>query len=221
MSKNNVISLKYEGISIGFTEAGWFNATTAAEKFGKNPHDWLRLPSTQEYLTALERRYGKIPYVKTSKARADRGGGTWLHPKLAVRFAQWLDIDFAIWCDETIDSLIRGTHQHYDWRRERSIAAASYKVVGEILKASREAEGKSVDRYIFINEARMINSFISGKFEALNREALSADELDLLGRIEVADAALIGQGLDYKARKKRLEKVAEDWRASHRNLKAA
>lgn len=36
------------------------------------------------------------------------GGGTWLHPKLAIRFAQWLDADFAVWCDEQIEHLLHG-----------------------------------------------------------------------------------------------------------------
>ncbi|QUJ04616.1 KilA-N domain-containing protein [Salmonella enterica subsp. enterica] len=49
---------------------------------------------------------GKNPVCKTSRARKDRGGGTWLHPKLAVRFARWLH-DFEIRCDEQIDAMIR------------------------------------------------------------------------------------------------------------------
>jgi hypothetical protein len=40
-------------------------------------------------------------YLKTSKATLANGGGTWLHPKLAVRFAQWLDPKFAVWCDQS------------------------------------------------------------------------------------------------------------------------
>src|SRR5699024_12733709 len=43
--------------------------------------------------------YGEIPYVKTSRARQDRGGGTWLHPKLAVVYARWLSVEFSVWCD--------------------------------------------------------------------------------------------------------------------------
>ncbi|AQS50552.1 hypothetical protein PAEH1_01490 [Paenalcaligenes hominis] len=105
MSK--VIKCDFDGHLYSFNLDGWFNATEAASKYGKSPTEWTRLPETKKYLEGLIRRYGKIPYVKTSKARLDRGGGTWLHPKLAVRFAQWLDIDFAIWCDEQIDEIIR------------------------------------------------------------------------------------------------------------------
>lgn len=104
---SNIIKADFRGTAVSFTIEGWFNATAAAKRYGKQSHEWLRLPETGAYLDALERRYGKIPYVETSRARSDRGGGTWLHPKLAVRFAQWLDIDFAVWCDEQIDELLR------------------------------------------------------------------------------------------------------------------
>lgn len=40
--------------------------------------------------------------------KAGRGGGTWVHPKLAVAFARWLDVRFAVWCDLHIDALLRG-----------------------------------------------------------------------------------------------------------------
>ncbi len=36
------------------------------------------------------------------------GGGTWAHPKLAVFFARWLDVRFAVWCDLMVDEILRG-----------------------------------------------------------------------------------------------------------------
>lgn len=103
-----LVTAEYQGVGYSFRDDGWFNATSAAKRYGKEPGDWLRLPTTMEYLKAMTRRYGKIPYVKTSRARSDRGGGTWLHPKLAVQFSQWLNVEFAIWCDEQIDRILRG-----------------------------------------------------------------------------------------------------------------
>lgn len=102
-----VIPLDYQGQQVRFDLAGWINATQAAERFGKLPNDWLRLPDTVAYLEAIERTYGKIPHVKTSRARVDRGGGTWLHPRLAVAFARWLSPAFAVWCDSQIDGLMK------------------------------------------------------------------------------------------------------------------
>jgi len=105
---NNVIRLDYEGRQVDFDAAGWLNATRIAQSFGRDPYEWIRLPDTQRYLKGLERRYGIIPYVRKSRARLDRGGGTWISPKLAVKFAKWLSVDFEIWCDEQIDRLLHG-----------------------------------------------------------------------------------------------------------------
>jgi hypothetical protein len=106
------IPFEYQGHPVRFNVDGWINATEAASRFGKQPHEWLRLPETVAYLAAFDRAMGstsgEIPYVKTSRARKDRGGGTWLHPKLAVPFARWLSPDFAVWCDLHIDALLRG-----------------------------------------------------------------------------------------------------------------
>ncbi|GAB0460404.1 KilA-N domain-containing protein [Escherichia coli] len=76
------------------------------------------MTETLEYVRALDEALtgkesqilhpSQSRYVKTSKARKDRGGGTWLHPKLSVAFARWCDARFAVWCDLHIDSLLRG-----------------------------------------------------------------------------------------------------------------
>lgn len=44
--------------------------------------------------------------AKTDTRKSGIGQGTWLHPKLAVSFSQWLDTDFAVWCDEQIDAIL-------------------------------------------------------------------------------------------------------------------
>nr|WP_314616173.1 KilA-N domain-containing protein [uncultured Pseudomonas sp.] len=88
---------------------GWTNAADVAKRFGKKPVKWLELPSTKSYMTALERHLGfevrksDFKLVETSKVRGR--SGTWLHPKLAVAFARWLDDDFAVWCDLHIDEV--------------------------------------------------------------------------------------------------------------------
>lgn len=118
-----IIRAEYEGNGYSFRADGWFNATEAAKRYGKEPAQWQRLPATSEYLEALARRYGKITHVETSRARVDRGGGTWLHPKLAIPFARWLDIDFSLWCDEQIDKILRGESLGEDPAGELSTVA--------------------------------------------------------------------------------------------------
>ena len=206
-----LITSQYDGQELSFNEQGWFNATQAASKFNKSVHEWVRLPDTQKYLDALIRKYGKIPYLKTKRGN---NGGTWLHPKLAVRFAQWLDIDFALWCDEQIDHLLRGSHPIFDHRRLRHQAASTYKAVSAVLKLSREQLGKETKPHHYMNEARLINWAITGQFTSLDRDSLSYDELDLLAELEAQDLILIGSQCTYDQRKTTLNLFAQNFRSN-------
>ena len=220
MSKSlKLVSTDYLGTEITFNEDGWFNATKAAERYGKLPNEWLRLPSTQEYISALSEhsKCGEIPYLKAVRGKS---GGTWLHPKLAVRFAQWLDVKFAIWCDEQIDDLLRGTHHHYDWQRLRHEATSSYKVMSAILQMSREANGKTSDSRHYMTEAKLVNWALTGEFKGIDRNGLSAPDLDMLARLEEQNSVLLGCGLDYKTRKKALDNFAAKYRKAAPRLAA-
>lgn len=100
---NNVIPFHYQGQPVRFNSEGWINATDVAKRFGKEPHEWLRLPETKGYLEAMAKT-GIFPELtRTARGRA---GGTWLHPKLAVAFARWLSPEFAVWADLQIDALL-------------------------------------------------------------------------------------------------------------------
>lgn len=201
-----IITLQYQDHAIAYQDDGWFNATQAAAKWDRLPNDWLRLPATQEYLQALKSKYGNIPQLKTKRGQA---GGTWLHPRLAVMFARWLDVDFAIWCDEQIDLLVRGKD---DWRKLRHQAASSFKVANDILKLVRQDAGKATESHHYSNEARLVNWALAGKFKGIDRNALQADELSLLAYLEERNAVLIGRGLSYDQRKPTLKQYAMDWR---------
>ncbi len=133
---NNVIPFHYQGQPVRFNTAGWIDASSVAKRFGKEPTTWLRTIETVEYMSALAEalsgkgvsetdldmlrsmetrgREAKALTLKLAKktglviTKAGRGGGTWLHPKLAVAFARWLDLKFAVWCDLHIDALLHG-----------------------------------------------------------------------------------------------------------------
>lgn len=201
----------YQGLEVSFSEEGWFNATVAAEKFGKRPIDWIRLDETQTYLKALASGLG-ISEPK-SLIRARRNSGTWLHPKLAVRFAQWLDVNFAVWCDLQIDALLRGKHPIYDWKRVRHEASSSYRVMSAVLQMQRQVQGKPTEPHHYVNEARLVNRALTGEFKSLDREALSFAELDLLAKLEERNTVLLGCGLSKDERKLALERFASEWRS--------
>lgn len=133
----NIIQQDFQGQMHSFNADGWFNATEAAKRFNKEPFAWINQRETMEYIAALAGYHGNSGFVQEIKeikgldgksAKSRRlildlvkrtslvrtkagpqlhGGGTWMHPKLAVPFARWLDVKFGVWCDLQIDSIIR------------------------------------------------------------------------------------------------------------------
>lgn len=98
-------------INIQFTSDAFFNATAAAKPFGKLPKDWLKTEDAKAYISAIRRKIlvEENQLVKAVNGAPSTGGGTWLHPKLAVVFARWLNVDFALWCDDQIEAILSGS----------------------------------------------------------------------------------------------------------------
>ena len=207
----NLVKAEYHDIAVTFTEEAWFNATEVADKHKRRVTDWLYNSETQQYLAALAEIL-KVPKEHLLKTRRGRYGGTWMHPRLAVAFARWLDVRFGVWCDDQIFQILSGQHIHYDWKKLRHEATASYKVMGQILQLTLQRLGKSCSSHHFINEARMINWVLMGKFGKIDRDGLSSGDLDLLAKLENMDTVLIGCGASYDERKKELEQFASEQR---------
>ena len=220
-----IIPFDYEGQAVRFNADGWLHATEIAERFGKEPAQWLRLDSTKEYIERLSERMDKsnmgkshITLVKTRRGNTSTSG-TWLHPKLAVKFARWLSVDFEIWCDEQIDALVRGDQAK--WQQARQQSAVGYRGLCEALAIAHEESGKTPQRHHFINEAKLINQVITGEFAGRNRDELTAHELLLVTLIEIRDVLLIGQGKDFAARKASLLRYVQSLTAKHLRSDAA
>lgn len=212
-----VIKRDYQGLSITLQDDGWFNATQVAESFSRRVDHWLKSQETNDYIAALCEMTNtpKKGYLKTKRGV---GGGTWLHPKLAVHFARWLDPKFAVWCDVQIDNLIRGKD---DWKKLRHEAASSYKVMSSILQMTRQDCGKDTAPHHFSNEARLVNFVLSGEFKGIDRDSLETEDLALLAYLEERNAVLIGRGFSYESRKQMLKSYAMDWRMSRTALALA
>lgn len=114
---NQVQSFNFGNIAVSFREDGYLNATQIAAHFGKLPKDYLKTEQTQQYISALAESLSERTKILTDENQlviVKKGNsknftqGTWLHPKLAIHFARWLDPKFAVWCDEQIEALLNG-----------------------------------------------------------------------------------------------------------------
>ena len=112
---NQVQSFNFGNTPVSFRADGYLNATAIAAHFGKQPRDYLKTEQTQQYIAALANFLStktKILVKENQIVNVKNGGserGTWLHPKLAIHFARWLDPKFAVWCDEQIEQLLSGS----------------------------------------------------------------------------------------------------------------
>lgn len=104
---SNIITRDFIGQVFLFREDGYFNMTKAAKVFGKDLSNFMRSPETLEYLEALSVNFTDKEIVKVQRGNGLLPNvGTWGHPKLAVFFARWLDVKFALFCDMVIDDIL-------------------------------------------------------------------------------------------------------------------
>jgi KilA-N domain len=111
MSTQNNLSVfnkNYNGRAIRIREDKYVCLTDMAVASGKRLNNWIQTDKSKSYLEALSSVTG-IPVtelVEISQGGIPENQGTWGHPKVALRFAQWCSDDFAVQVDFWIDELI-------------------------------------------------------------------------------------------------------------------
>lgn len=81
--------------------------------------------------------------------------------------------------------------------------AAHHPMMDALIEA-RADDGKDTESKHFTCENRLCNWVVTGKFAAIDKSALSNEELDLLRRVRERNAAFIASGLTYDVRKPKL-----------------
>ncbi len=104
-----IIARSINGLEVGQRqEDGYVNATALSkahfEATGnkRDITDWLTNARTQETLEHLSLKTD-IPVIKLTESKAGRYGGTWIHPKLATRFAIWLSDEFGYQVESSVE----------------------------------------------------------------------------------------------------------------------
>ncbi len=103
----------YNGTSITFQLGNgdvMVNATEMAKPFGKHAKHFLANEQTKAYIEVLESKVG----IPTSQILVINKGnslnfaqGTWMHEKLALKFAAWLNPEFELWVYDRISELLK------------------------------------------------------------------------------------------------------------------
>ena len=126
----------YEGKTITFEfkdGVRMVNATEMAKPFNKRVNDFLRLSSTQTFVSVLSEQYGDSLNVDNQTVtenilRVSKGGlrpdlkGTWMCEILALKFAAWLSAPFEIWVYERIKEILTNGETRLDNREPNGFA---------------------------------------------------------------------------------------------------
>ena len=151
------------------------NATEMAKAFGKEIDNFLRLDSTKKFISSLLKRENSkiIPSdVRGYLTEEDivigkKRGGTYMHRKLALEFASWLDIDFKVWIIDMIDDLLFGNYKkHWDAHVKQEDA----KTLMEDAKKRLLLNPTPADVLIYFNAENEFKSAKSEKQKAISSQ---------------------------------------------------
>lgn len=89
-------------------ETQMVNITKIAQFFGKNVNDWYKTAQTQSFFNSFRKKYGDTNIILSVKGGGQyKTQGTWVHRKIAIKFASWINSDFEVWCNDQLDTLFQ------------------------------------------------------------------------------------------------------------------
>lgn len=200
---------------------GYFNATTLLTAYNANSEkkkviaEFWSNDSTKEFMKELasELNIGKNIYLGTTlesdlyETKRGRGGCTWMHPYLFVKFAMWLSPKFEVQVIKWVyDNLIDFRNQAGDYYKELCSALMSQHCRYSYEKPSP---------LLFSNEAKFLNSLVVGEFKGLERNELNEKQLDLLNNLQKLDIDMIERGLGKLQRHEKLRDYADMYKVAN------
>lgn len=163
------------------TKDGMFNATALLKQWNehvldtqnsgyvkKDMDDFFNNKNVKEFIEALmseEKLNTKNSAYLKSKARADRGGGTWMHPILFIKFAMWLNPRFEVQVIKFVyDQMLK----------YRNDAGDAYKELGSAIS---NVVDKSFMAAAMSNISKAINYIVFGEHYSLIRNDKGTEEM--------------------------------------------
>lgn len=194
------------------TKDSFFNATDLLRNYnllsGKQKvlAEFWSNKNTVEFIESLENELikdniGNSLYLKTHESTRGKGGATWMHPYLFVKFAMWLSPELEVKIIKWVyDNLIEYRNQAGDFYKEMCEAIAE--------KYQEFYESKP-DPLIFVKEAQVLNSLVFGNPNPNQRNEATSSQLELMNKLQLANIKMIKQGISKIERHRNLKLFSE------------
>jgi hypothetical protein len=180
----------------------WSANDIAACVPGKRVDHFLANSDIKEYRAIIEQFI--IPGKSGIITKRGKGGGTYFHRLIALRFAAWLSKEFEVQIYLEYD---QGRKKHSDWSKERALTKYEYRLMTDAIQ-NNLIRSKN-DTYPYAREAILINSIVFGadKFDFNPRENATIEQLDSIKSLERYNATFIEMEMNYPERKQRLIEI--------------
>lgn len=200
---------------------GYFNATLLLDIANSNSDEQKRFKDfwgnkgTQNFLDELAKDLNRdnpahlvtILPSDLYETKRGRGGCTWMHPYLFVKFAMWLSPKFEVQVIKWVyDNLIDFRNQAGDYYKELCSA---------IMNRYTQYFSEKPSPLIFSNEAKFLNSLVVGEFKGLERNELNEKQLDLLNNLQKLDIDMIERGFGKIQRHEKLRDYSNMYKVAN------
>lgn len=194
---NTLQTYSYHNSPVGFELIDgevYASATAMCKPFEKRPNDWYALADTQRYIQAITRNSGKSQnqlFIKKTGS-PEFGGGTWIHEKLVLKLAQWLDVDFEVWCDEQIAAILRSA--------STGLAIPSYQIDDPIQRAERWIQEQKDKQALLFENAELKPKAQYADAVLMSESALTTTKIaqELGMSAQALNKTLRERGVQYK-----------------------
>lgn len=200
---------------------GYFNATLLLEMANANSDkkrrfaDFWENDGTQSFMKELadslnvEKKAPLLTILPSDlyETKRGRGGCTWMHPYLFVKFAMWLSPKFEVQVIKWVyDNLIDFRNQAGDYYKE---------LCSSIMNRYTQYYSNKPSPLVFSNEAKYLNSLVIGEFKGLERNEINEKQLDLLNDLQKLDIDMIDRGFGKNQRHEKLRDYANMYKVAN------
>lgn len=167
--------------------------------------NWLVNEDTKNYVDILEHTI--IPGKSGIITKRGKGGGTYAHRLIALKFAAWLDKAFELHIYMVYDQS-RKTHE--TWSKERALTKYEYRLMTDAIKDHIAIKlVKDRQGYAYANEAIILNEIVFGQhIKGVNpRESATIEQLLMLKTLERYNATFIEMEMSENERRVKLKEM--------------
>jgi len=216
---SDLISRSWNGTAIPRRVAdGYINATAMCKANGKRWAKYRESDRCQTYLDALAET-SEIRTFDLIESRQGQGGGTWVHPQVAIDLARWISADFAVWMDgfmidafdnpaKVVNELSRNlSDEENEWLEARLNAKRTRHTFTDQLKqfgVVRDGYGRctnAIYRPILGADAKTLKLQVADKKSLPVKSVNPRDHMTIkeLNDVELAERVAVGQLHLYEA----------------------